>query len=688
LALWWPAHLQGPLDGAPLDRPLEAILLGLLFPALWWFHPNFLRQPFARVTISLLLLTKTGASLLAPAGWCVRFDPPAPIVRDSTGRPHSWDLRADWLSPNPECSAVMTRSYEEFKHFPVWFYNLPPVDDGWPSANDRPPYVVLPMSVVGFIETPSAGVLDVSIGPGMDLSVVVDGYQADATDPLNRRIELDVGVHFVQISGTLTGNRWRLVPHWNGRPFGSMFFPIVTVTPPTTLDGLNRIVLRWTAPTFVAMLMASWIASTLVMWWHLPAMLWTIVVTSAFVVIGVRSSNIVTSPVARWSIAALALCALIRVPERLRSTRGAFLLIGIPWMALVAAGFVGNIGRFSFYTGGEDSWTIQRYAYSIFFQGQWLRGGSETFYFQPLYRWTNGALHMIFGDSSIGEFYADAACLFAAALFAYRIVNHVAGHQWGLVAAVTTLTLVMQGPTFGFVGRGLTDISSTGLIYMGALFALNRRTDGSFALATVAAAALMATLAFYTRLPNFPVALSIAAMAVPLTVPANAMWRPKPVLQQTSWSLVVGIAVALSVALFLFALHTWYYAGVFSVTHGTSFAINSAWQSDLPISASFQRIAESFMVLLTLNDPPHFSLYSIPLLIAAGAAVAGITGVKGFRDLPLALVLFFVGGCSIALVIRGIAYSGRYSTHLLGAACALTTLVVAMAVRTAFRRIR
>src|SRR5262245_50295161 len=85
IALWWPAHIRGILDGAPLDRPLEAILLGLAFPALWWLHPAFLRQLSCRVLIALLLLTKTTASLLAPAGWCVRFDPPAPIVRDSTG---------------------------------------------------------------------------------------------------------------------------------------------------------------------------------------------------------------------------------------------------------------------------------------------------------------------------------------------------------------------------------------------------------------------------------------------------------------------------------------------------------------------------------------------------------------------------------------------------------------------------
>jgi hypothetical protein len=685
IALWWPAHVRGPLDGAPLDRPLEALLLGLVFPALWWFHPGFLRRPLVQTAIAVLLLTKTATALLAPAGWCVRFDPPAPIVRDSTGRPHSWDVRADWLSPNPECSALMTHGYEEFKQFPVWFYNLPPVDDGWPSANDRPPYVVLPMSIVGFVEPASRGVLEVEHGPGMDLNLVTDGMKAETVDAQRQRIELDQGVHLIQISATLTGNRWRLVPRWNGTPLGSMFFPTTTISRPKGLDLFNR-ALGWITLGIVAFLMAWWIVSALVSWGHLPSISWAAVAASLVIGIALReSSNLVASPLARWSMTALALSLLVPAPERLRSTRGAFLLIGIPWLAFIAAGFLGNIGRFSFYTGGEDSWTIQRYAYSIFMQGEWVRGGSATFYFQPLYRWTSGALHLLFGDSSIGEFYADGACLLAAALFAYRIVSASAGHRWALIGAVTVLTLVMHGPTFGFVGRGLTEISSMGLIYGGALFALDRRASESLPFKSVAAAAIMASLAFYTRLSNLPVALSIASMAVPLDVPAHALWKPMPVLRRTSWILVVGIAGTLALALLLLALHTWYYAGVFSVTYGTSFAMHSVWrpdwQPDLPFWAGFQRMIESFMVVLTSNDPPRVSAYSIPYLVAAGAAVASIAGLKGFRDLPLALVLFFLGCCSISLVVRGLAYSGRHSTHVIGAACAMTTLVAAMAVK-------
>jgi hypothetical protein len=38
VALLWPDHLSGPLDGIPLDGVAEAILLGLVVPILWWLY--------------------------------------------------------------------------------------------------------------------------------------------------------------------------------------------------------------------------------------------------------------------------------------------------------------------------------------------------------------------------------------------------------------------------------------------------------------------------------------------------------------------------------------------------------------------------------------------------------------------------------------------------------------------------
>ena len=86
----------------------------------------------------------------------------------------------------------------------------------------------------------------------------------------------------------------------------------------------------------------------------------------------------------------------------------------------------------------------------------------------------------------------------------------------------------------------------------------------------------------------------------------------------------------------------------------------------------------SLMMVLTFNDPPKFAWYALPLLIGAAVTLLALLNVKGFRDLPAALVVFFAMTCSGALVARGVAYAGRFSVHLLGAGCALTVCAIAL----------
>ena len=75
------------------------------------FRSSVLR---ARVVVVAILGVKIAAALtLQQQGWCLAFTPLKPMVRDSTGKPHSWDIRADWLADDPVCSAVMSRSYRD-----------------------------------------------------------------------------------------------------------------------------------------------------------------------------------------------------------------------------------------------------------------------------------------------------------------------------------------------------------------------------------------------------------------------------------------------------------------------------------------------------------------------------------------------------------------------------------------------
>ena len=123
------------------------------------------------------------------------------------------------------------------------------------------------------------------------------------------------------------------------------------------------------------------------------------------------------------------------------------------------------------------------------------------------------------------------------------------------------------------------------------------------------AAGVLATLAFYTRLNNLPMALGVIAFA----------WRPRA-------SLKPGVTIAAIVAcgVALFAWRTWFYTGVFSVFHGTQRDLLAIWQPGMTAAQFLQRAAASVMMVLTVNDPPRFDPYALPVLVGAAAAVLGL----------------------------------------------------------------
>src|SRR5881394_2807833 len=119
-ALLWPGHGIGVLDGVPLDRRFEAVMIGALVPIVWWLYPAFTKHAMVRAAIGALIVLKIAdAALLTQQGWCVRFDT-ALLVEDGTSAQSSWDARADWRSQPPRCSAIMSRQYSSFTRFPVW----------------------------------------------------------------------------------------------------------------------------------------------------------------------------------------------------------------------------------------------------------------------------------------------------------------------------------------------------------------------------------------------------------------------------------------------------------------------------------------------------------------------------------------------------------------------------------------
>ena len=119
---------------------------------------------------------------------------------------------------------------------------------------------------------------------------------------------------------------------------------------------------------------------------------------------------------------ALVAAARLPMPAPLRNVRGAFILLAPFWLALHVVDTYYDLGfnRMQLLAPGNDWWQFQRFAYRIYMQGYWLEGGEVTFWFQPLYRWIAGALHLLFGQSQAGENYWDAVAILIIALFSLR----------------------------------------------------------------------------------------------------------------------------------------------------------------------------------------------------------------------------------------------------------------------------
>ena len=587
--LFWPAKIPGLFDGAPLDGAAEAVIAGLVVPVLCWFHHQFFRSRAARLLVVALVLVRIADAQMAQGGWCVRFDTPEQIVRDGTGRPHSWDVRADWRAPDPACSAVMTSGWDVFKRFPVWFYNMPPTDGNAPEADDRPPYVTLKMTVLGYLDAGEQGSLDLQVGRYTTTSMMVDGRPAEANGEGAYRIDVGPGLHLIQIDNTLQANEWRFMPSFNQAPFGTRGFPLVTVERPLSRDrGWLRTVIGASSSALAIVLVLAWLVSALRAWGDVTTIAWAVAASAWLAYLAPRpGTSDITSPLAKWSVTALALAALLPMRDRLRTLRGAFVVIGIPWLVFIGVAAFDHLAKFSFYAGGDDQWTFQRAAYRIYLQGYWLEGGEPTFWFQPGYRWVAGALHMLFGDSSLGEFHWDGICLAIMALFAHEAVSRAAGFKWGLVAAATVLTLVMQGPPWIYWGTGLSEHAAAGFIYGAALVAMLANTWRL----RVAAGAL-AVLGFFVRLNNLPIAFAIAVFAIPLrcararSVGAAAMARSRRLAHcrrdgrcRAHWNVPVRTAdLVLHRCLLIFSRHHF--------GHQCDLA---AWHGDRPGAASHGR---------------------------------------------------------------------------------------------------
>ena len=281
-----------------------------------------------------------------------------------------------------------------------------------------------------------------------------------------------------------------------------------------------------------------------------------------------------------------------------------------------------SIGRFRLYASGNDEWMYQRFAYRIVMQGYWLEGGSPTFWFQPLYRWIVGRL-----ARGIRRFehwrIVLGRCLSADDSLVRSTWSKLSPGSAGASSRRLPPCRSSHWERRRFAGHGLSEISSAGLMYLAAFFALRsanghrgsargRRAGRAWLLHPIEQSADGVRRCRFAR--------------PPCTRSGGAATAPR--LSRVSWRTVAGVCATLCLGLLRSP-------GARGITPACSACCTarrliwlSVWQPGLR-SVTLKRVAGSVMMVLTMNDPPRWDWHAGPLLTGAIISVLAVTGVPG-----------------------------------------------------------
>ncbi len=646
LAVLWPSHVLSIVDGAPLDGRVEAVAIGLAIPLLMWLSPRFLSRRSVRIAVAALAALKVADStLLTQQGLCARFSTDAPYrtevltipIEEPNGALRSWDVRADMRGDAPACTAIVDRPYEQASAFPAWFVNLTDF-----AARGRR---AVALDVRGYVRVRERGLFVLDVDRGMHVSGSIDEAPLASTDGRPMLTALDPGTHRLDLRAEMSGDAWRLVPTWNGRDaFTAASLTIAEPRPVDRVAGACRAI----EVVVVTLLLAGWIVSLLSVYRDSPAVvLWCLAAAAAL------SAAAMSPRAGRFAVLLLAGAVLVPIAPSHRNLRGAVMLVGLPFLAMVVVPALAQVGHFTAYS--VDDWlAYQAAGYRIFMHGYWLEGGNRVFDYQPLYRWISGALHVVFGDSSVGELYWDAVCLLLGASLAFVLVERAAGFRWGIAAAVGTLATFWIGTIWYFPGRGLSEVAAAGWGFLASLTLLRDRASRP---AIAILAGVLAVLMFYTRLNHLLFAFFLIALVTPFSVRSAGAYVA---------TFLGGVA--------LFAARTWWYTGHFSILYGTSLKNND---TGLRVATVFEpavwaRIWHGMRALAWMNEPPspdpRAVLVVAGLLLSAGA----LLHLPRLNRLPLSLAVVTLGACVSTLFAHTHNYPGRMSIHLVPFAVAMS----------------
>jgi hypothetical protein len=659
----------GVLDGVPLDRPAEAIAIGILLPGLLLIDTRVFAQAWARaLLVGLVLLKGVDVATLTPSGFCTVFTSDRPVggsianidLGPPAGLMRSWDVRTWGRDALAECSAITRRDYSTRSRFPAFFLNI--------LQSDNPPVRQVTVVLSGVVTVGDSGVLAFDVAPGEAVALRVNDALVATSSPA--RASLTPGSHRIHLEARLSGDTWRVVPSWQQ---GSLWSTaLVTPVAPSAIDRA----LWWWWPQVTSavalMLLAGWVLHAVrsspldarSRWWVLAMSILVAAIAAA----------------APWAarLAPLALAIALAAPAARVNAgwRNAFWLCGVPWLTLTAALALPRVGEFTLFSRGDDWLTYQVSAYRIYLQGYWFEAGEKLFFYQPLYRWIAGALHLAFGDSSAGEMLWDGAALFVGGVLAYVLCRAAAAERLAIAATVTTLVVCAVTPIWHLVGRSLAEISAAAFAWIAALLLMRSRQTGWSA---VLAAGVCATLAFYARLNHLLFVAALVVFLLPPDLPASALRRPLQVFRALPRSQALGYFAVLALGVAILAVRTWIYTGTLNPFAGTSFGLNHTGLAPGTIFSAevWARVGHSVFAQMMVNEVADPR--AVAVFVGSVAALLAVLQVPVMRELPLSLCLAIFGAYAGAFVAHAHGYPGRFSVHVVPLATAAAVMLIGTA---------
>ena len=334
-AVAWPSPIIGPLDGVPFDGTLEAVACGVLLPALWWLTGAPVQSRVVRGLL-VLLLTWKAVTMVAvqQQGLCAATFARQPLtgtvhtmrISEPHGALRSWDLRADLWEEIPRCTAILTRPLRAIEEFPAWYVNL--TDHRFGTRD-------FVMAVRGYVTIDEPTSISVAVGPDIQMSGSIGDGPADGA------VSLGAGTHPIDLSLQLRGDRWSFEPRAGDTPLWDA--GLLTIAPPAALDRLVWQRAAFVTPLIVGALFVVLVRLAAVRFRPGPWLAGWMVASSGVAIV------MAGAPIGEWRRTfALMLLASVALPvrTRLRNLRGAFLLLGVPWLAFFIASSMTLIGRF------------------------------------------------------------------------------------------------------------------------------------------------------------------------------------------------------------------------------------------------------------------------------------------------------------------------------------------------------